>query len=343
LIILIKYLKGSFALTDKTSTLFNVTYLGLTMSEENVYFKECFYKFLVSLEELKEKKNKFIFMSSVGISEDELNQCIQFLHRFDIQVQQDDEHLYPLTEQYHFKLDLSLSEWFAFQMNANNDLHANLYFEKIVKNKIKEAQMAYSRFHLFRKENSDFSKSSSEERFISFIESSIIKREVLKLSFHSANECDVFPHRIVFLDGVLCLVGEDLKDKALVFFAVEDFKNIEKKEHVYEPNLSQIEVNDFIGHLRLINGNEERLILKIYSSDQMDLLPAFHYLGNPFITSNSEGDMIWAASIEICEDVYKWLYKLKDRVEILDPGHVRKDFAHFCELKKQSSFSKKAS
>ena len=138
------------------------------------------------------------------------------------------------------------------------------------------------------------------------------------------------------------MVGENISDKTLVYFGLEDIKDVENLDLMYEPNLSQIEVNEFIGHLRLINGKEERLVLKIYSQDQSDLLPEHHFLGNPFVTSSTEGDMIWAATLEMCDDVFHWLYKMRDRIEVLDPGHIRKEFSHYCELKKESS-NKKAS
>jgi len=138
-------------------------------------------------------------------------------------------------------------------------------------------------------------------------------------------------------------VGENLTDKTLLYFGIEDISDVSDLTNTYLPNLSQIEVNDFIVNIRLINGKDERLVLKIYNQEGADLLPMHHYLGNPFVSSNTEGDMIWAATIEMCDDVFHWLYFMRDRVEILDPGHLRKDFAHYCELKKQSSYSKKAS
>ena len=61
------------------------------------------------------------------------------------------------------------------------------------------------------------------------------------------------------------------------------------------------------------------------------------------MTSSTEGDMIWAATIEMCDDIFHWLYMMRDRVEVLDPGHIRKEFAHFCEMKKEKSQIKKVS
>ena len=168
-------------------------------------------------------------------------------------------------------------------------------------------------------------------------------KKPIVIEFFNSKECAIFPMRLVFLDGTLCVIGESIKDKALVFFGVEDIKDIRDSEHTHDPHISQIEVNEFICHLRLINGKEERLILKIYSQYEADLLPTHHYLGNPFVTSNTEGDMIWAATLEMCDDLFEWLHTMKERVEVLDPGHIRKEFSHYCEIQSSSPGLKKAS
>jgi hypothetical protein len=105
---------------------------------------------------------------------------------------------------------------------------------------------------------------------------------------------------------------------------------------MFNPNLSQFQVNDFINEIRAINGKQERLILKFHAQDGEDLLLKYHYLHNPYVTANAEGDLIWAATIEMCDEIYLWLYEMRDKVEVLDPGFVRKQFSKFCETRKAS-------
>jgi hypothetical protein len=164
----------------------------------------------------------------------------------------------------------------------------------------------------------------------------IAKRKSLKLQFHKDKDCDIFPHRLVFLDGVLCVIGEDVHSKILKFFPIEEISETQELSAAYEANLSQIEVSEFINDLRLINGKQERLILKFHATAEVDVLPAYHYLHNPYVTTNSEGDMIWAATLEMCDDVFQWLYQMKDQIEILDPRFIRKEFAEYCEFQKAS-------
>ncbi len=315
------------------------------MSDSYLLNENSFWKFLVSLEELKEKKELILFCSSLAIDEDLLDEYCEFITRFKVSVMKDDQYIYPLVEQSKIKMEFSLSEWLALQATLPKEYREShdFYFQQIVQDKMMMAQRAFAQFSLYKKPMEHSIAHSTFENLKKKIDYDIICRKSMKVQFLADKECSIFPHRLVFLDGILCVVGENIADKTLVYFGVEDIFDVENLDTQYEPNLSQIEVNEFIGHLRLINGKEERLVLKIYSQDQSDLLPEHHFLGNPFVTASTEGDMIWAATIEMCDDIFFWLYKMRDRVEVLDPGHIRKEFSHYCELKKESTNSKKAS
>lgn len=313
------------------------------MSEQQMILNDTFWKFLVSLEEMKEKKDKAIFCSTLSIDEDTLTEFMAFLNRMDVMCTCDDQYVYPLKDKCRIKMEFSLVEWLALQANFGSEEHKNFdhYYQRIIQSKISVAQRAYEHFNLFKRPENIKIHAKDLENLKKRIDYDISSQKAIKLHFFNSKECVIFPHRLVFLDGVLCVVGESINDKVLLYFGIEDIQSINEFKVDYKPNLSQIEVNEFICHLRLINGKEERLILKVYSQYEADLLPSHHYLGNPFVTSNTEGDMIWAATIEMCDDVFLWLYSMKDRVEILDPGHIRKEFSHYCELKKESTGMKK--
>lgn len=316
------------------------------MSEMQLILNDTFWKFLVSLEELKERKDKTLFCASLNIDEEGLVQFQEFLNRFEVKCESDEYFIYPLKETCRIKMEFSLSEWLALQATfhkENEQSSLKQYYHKIIQNKLMVVQKAFEQFNLYRKPIGIPVKICELENIKKKIDHAICLKNVITIKFFNDKECTVFAHRLVFLDGVLCVIGESLHDKMLVYFGVEDIKEISNIEQAYEANLSQIEVNEFICHLRLINGKEERLVLKIYSQYEADLLPSYHFLGNPFVTSNGEGDMIWAATVEMCDDIFLWLYNMKDRVEVLDPGHIRKEFSHYCEIKKEKSGFKKAS
>lgn len=312
------------------------------MSEQQMILNDTFWKFLVSLEEMKEKKDKAIFCSTLSIDEDTLAEFMNFLNRMDVMCTTDDQYVYPLKDKCRIKMEFSLVEWLALQASFGSEEHKNFehYYQRIIQSKVSVAQRAYEHFNLFKRPENIKIQAKDLENLKKKIDYDISYQKAIKLHFFNSKECVIFPHRLVFLDGVLCVVGESVNDKVLLYFGIEDIRSVDEFKVDYKPNLSQIEVNEFICHLRLINGKEERLVLKVYSQYEADLLPSHHFLGNPFVTSNTEGDMIWAATIEMCDDVFLWLYSMKDRVEILDPGHIRKEFSHYCELKKESSMKK---
>jgi hypothetical protein len=311
------------------------------MSDQHLILENSFWKFLVSVEELKDKKDITLLCLSLGIDEEEMETFCIFLNRFNVYVTKDAQFIYPFKEQCKIKIEFSLAEWLALQASMPKDTHA--YYHQIMQNKIQMAQMAHARFSIYKKPEEVMVEVNAFEMLKKKIDFVVMQKQPIKIKFFAEKECEIFPHRLVFLDGTLCVVGEIITDKTLVYFGVEDIASIEDCATHYDPNLSQIEVSEFICHLRLINGKEERLVLKIYSQDEADLLPAHHFLGNPFVTSSVEGDMIWAATIEMCDDIFQWLYKMRDRVEVLDPVHIRKEFSHFCEFKKENSSNKKAS
>ena len=52
-------------------------------------------------------------------------------------------------------------------------------------------------------------------------------------------------------------------------------------------------------------------------------------MGTPYRTSNMNGDIIWAASVEISEPLMEWLYQVKNNVEILDPAFLKEKFKEY--------------
>lgn len=286
------------------------------MPQKEIILEESFWKFLVLLEELKEPEELTSFSSSLSIPKEKIELYCKYLTQFRIEVQMDKKFIYPLKNPTKIKIEFTLLEWFAFQ-------------SAFAKNH-KDDPVAY----ILQKKLEDMNGKKIATTLHEKINYNIMCRKIIKIKFHSHGECSLFPHRMVFLDGVLSLIGESVEDKSLVYFDINEISKLENVDTPYLPNLSQIEINDFVEQVRLINGKEERLVLKIYDHGDEEFLPEYHLLGNPFVTTSTEGDLIWAATIELCDDIFAWLYKMRDRVEVLDPGHVKEEFSEYCELKK---------
>lgn len=158
------------------------------------------------------------------------------------------------------------------------------------------------------------------------------KRVILNITFISDSHIDLYPHRLLYLEGELSIIGEDCSAKCVTSHRLDDIVSIKLDDnHTYIPNFSSMEINDFIMAIRAVGGAEERLVLKIASNKNVDLLPSYHFFGNPYVTYNSMGDRIWGASVELSEHLYEWLFEIREKVEILDPILVKRGILDYCE------------
>lgn len=310
-------------------------------------WKEEWWKFLVAVEELKEPRDLELFLDAHAMEMEEAKSFIDAVKAFGLEIEIKEGKIWPLQKSWKLSLEFNFSEWMAFQQfwSQHFQHQTDFFTDRIVQQKIQSISLVHEKYMFYKKESAhvpEEKKLMKMDLWAKKLDRAVVQKRVMELTFYNHKKVEIYPHRLVYLDGTLCVIGEDKTDKALTFFGVEDIANVEEtKFEVFDPRFTPLEINEFIHSTRMINGKEERVVLKIYSQENVDLLPRFHHLGNPYVTSNGEGDLIWAATIEICEDFYKWLFQMKDYVEILDPGHIRKEFSLYVELKKQSE-SKKA-
>lgn len=244
--------------------------------------------------------------------------------------------------------EFNLLEWLQFQ--AHFPAFASVHekpFHSDIRDKLSGIESNYSQHDLFEPLETlqkvleipklSFSngnaKNSNDNTLVSFLEESILDKKYVRLQL-GHKSIVVYPHRIVYLEGELSLVAEDLQDKCLLNVVLDQIKNLneESLESSHKkPLFSKYEVSEFILGLREITGKEVRLVLKVYSYEKFDPKLEHQFLGNPCMITNSQGDAIWAASIEPSEKIYEWLEYLGSDVEILDPIELKKEFLKYCE------------
>jgi len=105
----------------------------------------------------------------------------------------------------------------------------------------------------------------------------------------------------------------------------------------YKPHYGPVEINQFISMVRSLSGKEERLVLKIISPGQVELSPKYHFLGNPYVTLNYQGAMIWAATVEKGPELFNWLYSIRSSIEILDPSDLASEFSDYCRRNEENT------
>lgn len=312
-----------------------------------------FWSIVRSLESMGDKTSIEDFKTSNKIfaAEGIILEVISFLQKFDyhIEVEKKDDSfiLHPAVDKSLVKIPFGFTDWLALQsclVNKDNDMPFQLLRSKI--KAWNEDNMSWDLFKSLEMERvEEYQRKSGEfdiKNKINLLEKAKQESCLAVITFEDGKKYETYIHNLIILDGKLSIIAEEVIDRCLVSFFVSEVTEIKHRpEHSYNPNYSTIEVEDFIAGMRSVIDNEERLVLKIYNPEKVDLNPPYHFLGSPYITSNAEGEYIWAASVEVSDELFNWLKEIKDDIQIIDPEAIKKQFELF--LEQESQEIKKAS
>lgn len=170
---------------------------------------------------------------------------------------------------------------------------------------------------------------------LALVEEAITQSFVIDLESTNKNRVmtRILARRVVYLDGVLCIVGERASNKSLVYFECESIEKIQVREEKQEPLFSLSEVEEFISSMRSMGDHSERLVLKIFSFTKFQLNLEHQFFEKPCTFNNSSGDIIWAATVEPNEKIFDWIISLGNDVEIFESSHFKRKFLKYCESK----------
>ena len=318
----------------------------MQMHNNSLILKEDFWTFLTCLENLHDTMPLKDFLNTADLDENLFTECVSFLQNLNYFVEINEvggkRYIAPIKSDKKVSLQLTFKEWLAFQAHfPKMDEDKGSFHHEILSEKLSHVEQEYAQHDLFKAiydeekrfellEKIDFKHRS----FLKKTEEAMKRGFVLSLELHDSRKFDFYAHKPVFIEGELCLVGEDCNDRCLVYFNILEVKDLKVDiETKYRPNYSSIEINDFIAAVRAVSGQEERLVLKIISSADVDLRPSYQFLGNPYVTTNMNGDLIWAASIEKSDELFEWLLSINDHIEILDPSSLKKEYLEYCQQK----------
>ena len=319
------------------------------MLKASLVFDNDFWKTLEYLDNLAEEVRVCELLPTLCVSEKCLFDVISFLEEFDYKVaikkRKNKRILVPNPAKPRVKLDLSFAHWIALQTYFPLLIEqAKTFYPHEIIDKLLEYRKEHPRLDLFRVLDGDKQKKTPSSRMskvnlqamIASIEEGLEKRKGLLITLVDGKKIKVYPRQLIYLDGELSIVGEDVAERCLVYLALRRIKQLDSYNLAdYQVNFSYKTVNDFIRAIRLVSGREERIVLKIYANKDVDLSPPYHFLSNPFIASNPEGDLIWAACVEISSAFFRWLHSIEDDMEILDPESLKKEFTRFGKQKKE--------
>lgn len=306
-----------------------------------------FWELLTSVESITEEVPIELFCHRHGIGRQEFAEVEQFFLDLDYPLQiknfEGRKVLCPRENKVEVKLDLTLLEWIALQLNfpLMGRYSEHPLFETLAK-KLSEVERRYSNLDVLSLVDKERQKDmafegldANHKQIVSDLTLAMESRWVVDITFIDEKTVYNFiPLRITYIDGGLSLIGEHQLDNSLSYFKITEIvsaKTVPLAE--VEAKHGPLEVNQFISAIRDINGNEVRLILKIDRTQEVNLDPRHHFLGNPYVTLNGEGDFIWAASVEVSAPLFEWLYLHRSAIEIVDPKSLEALFEEYCQKK----------
>lgn len=328
------------------------------MLKNTIVYSEYFWKALHFLETVQEDYiDVEEFQKTFSLSEERLLEFVSYINLFDynakFEKKLDGRRLIKLPNpRPSITLKLSFSQWLGIQTKLPKitsifkDSAPTIF--KSLEDKIIDINKDYPQYNFFeviereREKQKVFFKICNQKRSIlEKVEDALSNNLCLAVDVKDNKPVEIYIHQIVFLDGGLSVVAEDINEKCLIYFDLVSIENIRLSfNDDYKPTYSGFEINDFITSVRSVIGKEDRLVLKIKNQDKVSLSPQYHFLGNPFITSNMNGEVIWAASVERSEELYRWLDEIFDYIEILDPQNLVSDYYKYrssrTDLKKAS-------
>lgn len=166
---------------------------------------------------------------------------------------------------------------------------------------------------------------------VDFFNNAIKQFKCLEVSIEENKLFKFFPKKVIEFSGEIYAIGEHVEQRCMVDIPLSQLNLCNEVDDKYESIYSEIEINEFIKNLREVEGTALRLVLKIDHSFQNFGLPnGLQHLGKTYMTTNGNGDRIWAATVESSLGLMEWLHSIHSRVEILDPQAIKDDFYRYC-------------
>lgn len=299
-----------------------------------------FWKRLYALSKLSEPKTVAKLAFEFGVSIEQLKSDIQSAHDYGLELKSEvigeDFWIIPAAQQStHVGVNLTPFEW----------AHLNHFFGlALQKEEFAEFHPLLSQLKIHSESLVEFDQLTTDtqmplefqngrEKSVQRLEEAMVTKSLVYIEFSDGKKKNIFPIKVIHLEGELSLVGEDSQDHCLFVMNVSEMSKVKVLAQSYQPQVTPFELEEFISAIRNMNEKETRLILKIHDPESVNLFPNYHFLGKPCMITNPSGDLIWAAYVEPCPDLYDWLIELGGKVEILDPVQFKSEYLGYCEEK----------
>ena len=230
-----------------------------------------------------------------------------------------------------YMLPLSPGEWMSLHQLLSQQQNPAL---DSLKYKITENGPVKAVMELLEQLNQwDLQLNEKNQTLVSNLDEAVSQKAMISITTDSGKSYQMFPCKIIHLEGQLSMIAEDANDHCLVVMGLNEIKEVTILESMSASKVTIFEIDEFIVAIRSMSEKETRLILKIHDPQSVNLFPDHHFLGKPCMITNPNGDLIWAAYVEPCDDLFEWLLHLGANVEVLDPGKFKDEFLMYCEEK----------
>ncbi|MEX1099763.1 MAG: hypothetical protein WEB87_05015, partial [Bacteriovoracaceae bacterium] len=292
------------------------------MGSQSLLDQDRFWDIIQYLIQLDKEKEYDEICSDLSLSKSQLNSFILFLKEVDCDLachskeghskeghsEKERRYAAPANPS-KITLEFTLLEWLQFQacFPKISENEGKPFYEKL-KSALLAAEHQYQNHDLFEPAKKletvmslqtpqvVGSDQAMQSELAAFIEEAILDKSALKISLKEGQKISVFPRKVVFLDGALSLVGEEVQDNCLINVGINEIQSATEEEKIWKKLFSQMEVEDFICSLRAVAEKEVRLVLKVYSRESFNSNLKHQHFANQCMFTNPQGDFIWAAS-----------------------------------------------
>jgi hypothetical protein len=237
------------------------------------------------------------------------------------------------SEAIQYMLPLSPAEWIHLHHLLLNDHSLHPVSLSLKKKVTDNGPIKVMMELLDQLEAWDQQMSEQLQEIVNTLDNAASLKKLIRVITNDEKTYNVYPCKILHLEGSLSLISEDVSDHCLSVISLKDVKGVEELTTSGTPRVSVFEIEEFITAIRSMNEKETRLILKIHDPQSVNLFPDYQFLGKPCMVTNPNGDLIWAAYVEPCEALFDWLLSLGTNVEILDPVKFKQEYLCYCEEK----------
>ena len=172
----------------------------------------------------------------------------------------------------------------------------------------------------------------TELDFVSDLEESIAKGVSCKLELEFGNQ-KVLPLRLVTIQDQLHLVFESIELRTFDIVDVNEITGFQASTRVCKSIYTPKEVDGFIKNIRMLDSQEERLVIKVKEFQYFHKNAKNEFFRNEVMVQNYRGERIWAASIEPNDNIFEWIFSLGKSIEIISSDLIKKEYLKFCQRK----------